>query len=74
MKVSRFKKFKSWIRQYLPLDYYVHSKSFSQHGEDVVLAAFFYKNYKGVYINIGAHHPFRFSNTYYFLQERLEWN
>ncbi|MBM9614408.1 FkbM family methyltransferase [Desulfobulbus rhabdoformis] len=43
-------------------------KSFSQEGEDLVLNRFFEgkgeKN--GFYIDIGAHHPIRFSNTYLF--------
>lgn len=40
--------------------------SYSQEGEDKVLARFFeYKN-NGFYIDIGAHHPIRFSNTYLF--------
>lgn len=40
--------------------------SYSQEGEDKVLARFFeYKNI-GFYIDIGAHHPIRFSNTYLF--------
>ena len=40
-------------------------KSFSQDGEDIVLAAFIHThpNYKGFYVDIGAHHPYRFSNT-----------
>lgn len=39
--------------------------TFSQDGEDVVLQSFMQKpkGYKGFYIDVGAHHPFRFSNT-----------
>lgn len=44
-----------------------YQKSYSQDGEDVVLASFFEKelnnDYKGFYLDIGAHHPLRFSNT-----------
>jgi hypothetical protein len=44
---------------------------YSQHGEDVLLQSFLSKklsdkNYTGFYIDIGAHHPMRFSNTYLF--------
>jgi FkbM family methyltransferase len=41
------------------------SITFSQDREDVVLEAFLKqkKGYKGFYIDVGAHHPFRFSNT-----------
>jgi FkbM family methyltransferase len=39
--------------------------TFSQDGEDRVLQAFYegQKKYRGFYIDVGAHHPFRFSNT-----------
>ena len=42
-------------------------KSYSQEGEDMLLKRL-YENldYKGLYVDIGAHHPLRFSNTYYF--------
>lgn len=46
------------------------SKSYSQDGEDMLLKAFYEgkKNYKGFYVDIGAHHPYRFSNTAYFYE------
>jgi len=52
----------------LILDYFRHKKSYSQDGEDVVLASFYenMKNYRGFYVDIGAHHPVRFSNTWMF--------
>lgn len=40
--------------------------SYSQEGEDMVLARIFEGMDKGFYIDIGAHHPQRFSNTMYF--------
>jgi FkbM family methyltransferase len=42
--------------------------SYSQEGEDLILARLLesVKARKGFYIDIGAHHPTRFSNTYYF--------
>lgn len=45
--------------------------SFSQEGEDLLLMSFFQElsaGYKGFYLDIGAHHPFRFSNTYAFYE------
>lgn len=39
--------------------------SFSQNGEDIILRNFISKK-NGFYIDVGANHPFRFSNTYYF--------
>lgn len=37
--------------------------SYSQEGEDMVLDRYFGGQTTGFYIDIGAHHPFRFSNT-----------
>ncbi len=41
-------------------------KIYSQEGEDLILKRIFGKKRSGNYIDIGAHHPIRFSNTYYF--------
>ena len=39
---------------------------FGQHGEDVIVHKLFNKNIKnGFYLDVGAHHPFRQSNTAY---------
>ncbi|MCP4441160.1 MAG: FkbM family methyltransferase [Aureispira sp.] len=48
------------------------NKSFSQDGEDMLLRAFYEgkKNYKGFYVDIGAHHPYRFSNTAFFYKKK----
>ncbi|MDX9799068.1 MAG: hypothetical protein RBT05_09445 [Bacteroidales bacterium] len=40
------------------------SISFSQEGEDMLLSKLFELNEKGFFVDIGAHHPIRFSNTY----------
>ncbi|RBL91365.1 FkbM family methyltransferase [Chitinophaga flava] len=40
--------------------------AYSSEGEDLILKRIFEKKKKGVYVDIGAHHPFRFSNTYLF--------
>lgn len=40
------------------------SISFSQEGEDMILSKLFEEKEKGFFIDIGAHHPIRFSNTY----------
>lgn len=45
--------------------------SFSQEGEDIALARYFGHRRNGFYVDIGSHHPFRFSNTY--LLYRLGW-
>jgi len=43
-----------------------HILSYSQEGEDRVLARYFGDRNNGFYVDVGAHHPQRFSNTYYF--------
>lgn len=40
--------------------------SFSQEGEDLILARAFEGVPKGFYVDVGAYHPVRFSNTYLF--------
>jgi hypothetical protein len=40
------------------------TKSFSQEGEDLVLERFLDPGRLGFYVDVGAHHPVRFSNTY----------
>lgn len=40
--------------------------SYSQEGEDRVLSRFLENKQKGFYVDVGAHHPIRFSNTYLF--------
>lgn len=45
--------------------------SFSQEGEDVILRRLFENKKKGFYVDIGAHHPIRFSNTFHFY--RIGW-
>lgn len=38
--------------------------SYAQEGEDLILARIFEGKSKGTYVDVGAHHPQRFSNTY----------
>lgn len=47
-------------------------KSYSQEGEDMILRRLFEKQQTGFYIDVGAHHPKRFSNTYFFYKKG--WN
>ena len=44
-------------------------KSYSQEGEDMILRRIFENKQNGFYIDVGAHHPKRFSNTYFFYKE-----
>ncbi len=55
------------LRDYVPIG----RLSYAQEGEDLVLARIFEsiprnRGAAGFFVDIGAHHPTRFSNTYYF--------
>lgn len=39
-------------------------RAYSQEGEDLILARYFENTATGFFVDVGAHHPFRFSNTY----------
>lgn len=41
-------------------------ESYSLEGEDVLLNRYFKGKEVGTYIDVGAHHPYRFNNTYFF--------
>lgn len=59
------------LRDAVGLDPFRRS-SYAQEGEDLVLAAYFEGDTRpGFYVDVGALHPVRFSNTYYFY--RLGW-
>ena len=44
-------------------------KSYSQEGEDMILRRLFEKQRTGFYVDVGAHHPKRFSNTFFFYKK-----
>ena len=48
------------------------NKSYSQEGEDLILRRLFEHKADGFYVDVGAHHPMRFSNTY--LLYRKGWH
>ncbi len=41
-------------------------KYYAQEGEDIILSRLFKDKAEGFYVDIGAHHPKKYSNTYYF--------
>jgi hypothetical protein len=71
---------RAFLRSFLPEGLIAHRRekrkflgkvSYSQEGEDLALLRLIGEKYTGFYIEIGAHHPVRFSNTYLFY--RLGW-
>ncbi len=74
--------FKAFIKRILPnnivnclrgiRDLYLDGyalKSYSQEGEDIILRNIFGNQKAGFYVDVGAHHPMRFSNTYFFYKQ-----
>lgn len=59
-----------WLRTRV-LDSY-NQRAYAQEGEDLILAAIFADQPRGFYVDVGAHHPQRFSNTYRLY--RLGWH
>ena len=47
-----------------------HSHSYALEGEDLILAECFHYRRNGFFVDVGAHHPKRFSNTYHFYRYR----
>lgn len=45
---------------------------FSQEGEDILLNRYYEYKQSGFYVDVGAHHPKRFSNTYFFY--KMGWS
>ena len=60
-------KIRRWVRDRFSLE--SGRPSFSQEGEDLVLSEYFQGKLRGFYIDVGAHHPFRFSNTFKLYQQ-----
>ena len=55
---------------YYPKDATAHHRlCFSQEGEDMVLSRLFLHQRAGFYVDIGAHHPQKYSNTYSFYRQ-----
>lgn len=59
--------FKKISNKYLSLNHAV--PCYGQNAEDIFLSAYFKNKQKGFYVDIGAHHPIRFSNTYQLYQK-----
>jgi len=64
-----FKNFARKIKEpFLPSAPWARS-SYAQEGEDLVLARLLDGVDSGFYVEVGSHHPFRFSNTYLFYKQ-----
>ena len=52
------------------LYYIIKNSSYAQHGEDILVKSHFEMKKNGFFIDVGAHHPFRFSNTFIFYKRK----
>ena len=64
------KKINKLIKKYSIRGKYLND-SYSQYGEDLIASAFINEDGKGFYVDVGAHHPVRYSNSYRLY--RLGW-
>ncbi len=64
---SGMSKFKTFLANHV-LDMF-SSRSYSQEGEDMILRRIFEQNATGFYVDVGACHPRRWSNTYFFYKK-----
>ncbi len=78
MGVSVFKKYLKKLGLGVVAGYFRESlarfgcRTYSQEGEDFIIARYFGPKVNGFFVDVGAHHPFRFSNTY--LLYRRGWH
>lgn len=65
------KRYHKFVRKYKDLLFDAYAtKSYSQEGEDIILSYIFIeKKTAGFYVDVGAHRPKRFSNTYFFYKK-----
>lgn len=63
LKLER-KTIKHWLAVVFGLPSVYQTECFAQEGEDLLITKLLENHPPGFYIDIGAHHPYRFSNTY----------
>ena len=56
---------KNFLKRFGP-SFLFYKKSYAQEGEDLVVNRLLEGKKNGFYVEVGAHHPYRFSNTYFF--------
>jgi FkbM family methyltransferase len=58
-----------FLEKYIPILVF-YRKSYSQEGEDLIVDRLLSSKKNGFYVEVGAHHPCRFSNTYFFYKRK----
>lgn len=55
---------KHWLGVIFGATFVYQTECYAQEGEDLIISKLLETKAKGFYIDVGAHHPYRFSNTY----------
>jgi FkbM family methyltransferase len=64
-----FPSLKSLIKSFKKPQQRFARRCYSQEGEDMILQRVFGQRREGLFVDVGAHHPFRYSNTYLFYKK-----
>lgn len=65
------KAIKFFLAIHFNLDFLYKNDSYSQEGEDLIVAKLLNGVTKGLYVDVGAYHPFKLSNTYLLYKQGL---
>ncbi len=65
-----YEKIRMFHNIYFKNNFFINKKTYSMNGEDLFIDNFF-KNKRGLYVDVGAYHPLELSNTY--LLHKRKW-
>ena len=65
-----YEKIRMFHNIYIKNNFFIKKKTYSMDGEDLFIENFF-KNKRGLYVDVGAYHPLELSNTY--LLHKRKW-
>lgn len=68
-KIIPEKYHKKWYQFKLKYIHKYRTISYSQGAEDIILNQFLKNQKKGFFVDVGAHHPVKYSNTYFFYKK-----
>ena len=68
--MSIYEKIRMFHNIYFKNNFFIKKKTYSMDGEDLFIDNFF-KNKRGLYVDVGAYHPLELSNTY--LLHKRKW-
>ena len=66
-----YEKIRMFHNIYFKNNFFIKKKTYSMDGEDLFIDNFF-KNKRGLYVDVGAYHPLELSNTYLLYKRKWE--